>query len=77
MFPANAKLLNRARERLVRLTKKLGVSLRQSYARVGKLALIKSATPMLINSSAQPQLTQAQDLSRPCHPRHRAAHRRE
>src|SRR6516162_5657376 len=25
----------------------------------------------------QPQLTQAQDLSRPCHPRHRAAHRRE
>src|SRR5262249_51010896 len=33
--------LNRARERLVRLTKKLGVSLRQSYARVGKLALIK------------------------------------
>jgi transposase, IS5 family len=33
--------LNRARERLVRLTKKLDVSLRQSYARVGKLALIK------------------------------------
>src|SRR5262249_40960549 len=41
MFPTDAKLLNRARERLVRLTKKLGVSLRQSYARVGKLALIK------------------------------------
>src|SRR5262249_52527474 len=39
MFPTDAKLLNRARERLVRLTKKLGVSLRQSYARVGKLAL--------------------------------------
>src|SRR5215469_12220241 len=37
----DAKLLNRARERLVRLTKKLGMSLRQSYARVGKLALIK------------------------------------
>src|SRR5262245_24703866 len=31
MFPTDAKLLNRARERLVRLTKKLGVSLRQSY----------------------------------------------
>src|SRR5262245_43634602 len=30
-----------ARKRLVRLAKKLGVSLRQSYARVGKLALIK------------------------------------
>ena len=41
MFPTDAKLLNRARERLVRLTKKLGVGLRQSYARVGKLALIK------------------------------------
>src|SRR6516162_5302991 len=41
MFPTDAKLLNRARERLVRLTKKLEVSLRQSYARVGKLALIK------------------------------------
>src|SRR5262249_26105191 len=41
MFPTDAELLNRARERLVRLTKKLGGSLRQSYARVGKLALIK------------------------------------
>ena len=41
MFPTDAKLLNRARERLVRLTKKLGVSLRQSYRRVGQLALIK------------------------------------
>jgi transposase, IS5 family len=39
MFPTDAKLLNRARERLLRLTKKLGLSLRQSYARVGKLAL--------------------------------------
>src|SRR6516225_8272641 len=36
MFPTDAKLLNRARERLVRLAKKLGVSLRQSYRRVGK-----------------------------------------
>jgi transposase, IS5 family len=41
MFPTDAKLLNRARERLVRLTKKVGVELRQSYRRVGKLALIK------------------------------------
>jgi IS5 family transposase len=41
MFPTDAKLLNRSRERLVRLAKKLGVGLRQSYARVGKLALIK------------------------------------
>jgi hypothetical protein len=41
MFPTDAKLLNRARERLVRLAKRLGVRLRQSYRRVGKLALIK------------------------------------
>src|SRR5205807_882492 len=34
-------LLNRARERLVRLAAHVGVELRQSYARVGKLALIK------------------------------------
>ncbi len=39
--PTDAKLLNRARERLVRLAKKHGVGLRQSYARLGKLALIK------------------------------------
>jgi len=41
MFPTDAKLLNRAREILVRQAKKHGVALRQSYARVGKLALIK------------------------------------
>jgi IS5 family transposase len=41
MFPTDAKLLNRAREILVRLAKKNGLDLRQSYARVGKFALIK------------------------------------
>ena len=41
MFPTDAKLINRARERLVRLAAHAGVELRQSYARVGKLALIK------------------------------------
>jgi IS5 family transposase len=40
-FPTDAKLVNRAREKLVTLAKKLGVELRQSYVRVGKLALIK------------------------------------
>jgi IS5 family transposase len=39
--PTDAKLLHRARERLVRLAKKHEVDLRQSYARVGKFALIK------------------------------------
>jgi transposase, IS5 family len=41
MFPTDARLLNRAREVLVRLAKRHGVKLRQSYARVGKFALIK------------------------------------
>src|SRR5271155_1338254 len=40
-FPTDAKLLNRAREKLVKLAKKLGVELRQSYTRVGKSALIQ------------------------------------
>jgi hypothetical protein len=38
-FPTDAKLMHRARERLVRLAQKHGVRLRQSYARVGKIAL--------------------------------------
>src|SRR5437868_11446768 len=41
MFPTDARLLNRAREILVRLAKRHGVTLRQSYARVGKFALIQ------------------------------------
>ena len=39
-FPTDAKLMHRARERLVKLAKKAGVELRQSYQRVGKHALI-------------------------------------
>jgi transposase, IS5 family len=39
-FPTDAKLMHRAREKLVRLAKQRGVSLRQSYGRVGKHALI-------------------------------------
>ena len=41
MFPTDARLLNRAREKLVRLAKGAGIGLRQSYVRVGKFALIK------------------------------------
>ena len=37
-FPTDAKLMRRAREQLVRLAKKTGVELRQSYERVGKHA---------------------------------------
>lgn len=40
-FPTDAKLTHRAREKLVGLAQKLGVKLRQSYARVGKAALIQ------------------------------------
>lgn len=41
MFPTDAKLIHRARERLVRLSKQVGLDLRQSYVRVGKKALIR------------------------------------
>jgi IS5 family transposase len=40
MFPTDAKLTDRARTRLVKMAKGHGIRLRQSYARVGKLALI-------------------------------------
>jgi IS5 family transposase len=40
VFPTDAKLMHRARELLARLAKKHGVPLRQSYARVGKRALM-------------------------------------
>jgi transposase, IS5 family len=39
-FPTDAKLMHRAREKLVRLAHKHGVALRQSYRRIGKQALI-------------------------------------
>jgi IS5 family transposase len=40
MFPTDAKLMNRAREKLVKLAKSHGLVLRQAYTKVGKLALI-------------------------------------
>jgi transposase, IS5 family len=40
-FPTDAKLMHRARARLVRLAQAKGLRLRQSYARVGKIALIQ------------------------------------
>lgn len=38
-FPTDAKLLNKSRERLVKVAKESGVDLRQNYSRVGKSAL--------------------------------------
>ena len=40
MFPTDAKLMNRAREKLVKLAKQSGMVLRQTYTKVGKFALI-------------------------------------
>lgn len=39
-FPTDGKLYQRMRERLVKEVRKIGVTLRQSYARVGKKALL-------------------------------------
>ena len=39
-FPTDAKLMHRAREKLVRLARQQGLDLRQSYRRLGKSALI-------------------------------------
>ncbi len=39
-FPTNAKLMHKARERLIAMAGKHGLKLRQSYKRVGKYALI-------------------------------------
>ena len=41
MFPNDARLVNRAREIQVRIAQRSGIKLRQSYARIGKFALIK------------------------------------
>lgn len=52
MFPTDAKLIHRARERLVRLARKVGLDLRQTYVRLGKFALIQlSGMPMQSSSS--------------------------
>jgi len=40
-FPTDARLMNRARETLVRLAYKAGLRLRQPYVRIGKFALMK------------------------------------
>ncbi len=42
-FPTDARLLNRARETLVRMAKREGISLRQTYEKEGKYLLVKYA----------------------------------
>jgi IS5 family transposase len=53
-FPTDAKLMHRARERLVRVAKSTGVELRQSYRRVGKHALIAQQRYAHASSSSAP-----------------------
>jgi IS5 family transposase len=72
MFPTDAKFINRAREIMVRLAKRHGVIVRQSYARVGKIALIKQAPALCPSVQAcQQDITPASDLSRSGNPQHR------
>jgi hypothetical protein len=77
MFPTDARLLNRAREKLVRLAKHRGVALRQSYARVGKFALIQHQRYAHAKQfkRANRMLKKLRTLSRPRRPRHRSQDR--
>ena len=77
-FPTDARLLHRARERLVRLAKKHGVRLRQSYERVGKLRADRPSAlrPRQAVQARQPGAADVPHLSRPGHPRHRPQDRR-
>ena len=43
--PTDARLMHRARERLLRLAQHLGIELRQSYVRVGKMTKGDPDTP--------------------------------
>ncbi|MGY4627068.1 hypothetical protein ACVWY3_004824 [Bradyrhizobium sp. USDA 4486] len=72
MFPTDARLLNRAREILVRLAG-AGIKLRQSYGRVGKFTLIKHQRYAHAKQfkRANRALRTPQNLSGPRHPRHR------
>jgi len=53
-FPTDARLLHRARERLVRLAHEHDVMLRQSYARAGKFALIRHRIMLAPSNSSAP-----------------------
>ena len=78
-FPTDAKLSEPgAREAGAAGASGMGVELRQSYARVGKFALIQHQRYAHAKQfkRANRMLTQAADLSRPRHPRHRPQDRR-
>jgi IS5 family transposase len=64
MFPTDAKLLNRAREKLVRLAKIHGMDLRQSYSQRASISSI-----MAVETAARPTMTRSPALSRSAPPR--------
>ena len=74
-FPTDAKLAHRARERLVRLAKKYRVRFRQSYARVGKFALIKHQRYAHARQFKRAGRSRTLKLSWARHARHRARDR--
>ncbi|WP_246712707.1 transposase [Rhizobium sp. BK399] len=76
MFPTDAKLIHRARERLVRLAKKMGLDLRQTYIRVGKFALIQHQRYAHAKQFKRAGKALVEDLSRPDRSRRRTSDRR-
>ena len=67
-FPIDAKLINRARERLVKLAEEHGVSLRQSYVRVGKRAFARSHPRSIPCTRPKSSVSaKAKPTSRHCH----------
>ena len=57
MFPTDAKLLNRARERLVGLARKVGLDLRQSYVAPHTLVRPRPFRPLAMSRHCQPRAT--------------------
>jgi len=75
-FPTDAKLLHRAREKLVTLAKKAGIDLRQSYVRQVRPNPAPAIRTRQTVQARQQGIAHAQDLSGPHHPGHRPADRR-
>ena len=72
MFPTDAKLINRAREKLVKLARKYGLDLRQSYASGGQVRLDQASAlcPRQAVQAGQQGVAHAQNISRAHYPRH-------
>ena len=73
MFPTDARLLNRAREKLVRLAQRHGVRLAPVLCAGGQVRPDPASAlcPCQAVQARQPGAEEAAHLSRPRHPRHR------